>query len=181
MIANPIRAREPFSPDFSFVSFDHQKISNSSLRGREVLLAFWNTWCCKATLPSLQKLQQEYAGKPFELISISTDDEQVWRTFIESEHMNWTQYLDSPRQISETFRVESFPTYIVLDKDGVMRFRKVGSFPSYLMLASNGRVLLDQSRQWVGFQKELEEAINKELKRPPDPKLANAAPVEGNK
>lgn len=63
MIANPIRAREPFSPDFSFVSFDHQKISNSSLRGRAVLLAFWNTWCCKATLPSLQKLQQEYAGE----------------------------------------------------------------------------------------------------------------------
>ena len=116
------------------------------------------------------------------MISISTDDdEQVWRTFIESEHMNWTQCLDNPRQISETFRVESFPTYIVLDKDGVMRFRKVGSFPSYLMLASNGTVLLDQSRQWVGFQKELEEAINKELKRPPDPKLAKAAPVEGNK
>jgi len=113
IIANPIRAREPFAPDFSFTSHEKQMISNSSLRGKVVLLDFWGTWCppCRESVPTLRALQKKYAGKGFELVSVSSDDdEDVWRTFIEAQKMNWSEYIDLSGEVLSAFNVESFPT-----------------------------------------------------------------------
>lgn len=162
VIANPIRAREPFAPEFSFTSHERQPVSNASLRGKVVLMDFWGTWCppCRESVPTLQNLQKKYAGRGFELVSVSSDDdEEVWQTFIAAQKMNWTEYIDLSGEILERFKIESFPTYIVVDKDGVMRFR--------------------QSGYGETTQAELEDAINKALKRPSDPNLAAA--VSGNK
>jgi thiol-disulfide isomerase/thioredoxin len=148
MIANPIRAREPFAPDFSFPSLERQMVSNSSLRGKVVLLDFWGTWCppCRESVPTLHNLQKKYAGRGFQLIGVSSDDdEEVWRTFVEAQKMDWTEYLDLSGEVLEAFKIDSFPTYVVLDKDGVMRFRQSGFGET--------------------TPGELEDAINKALKR----------------
>lgn len=157
VIANPIRAREPFAPDFSFTSHERQLVSNASLRGKVVLMDFWGTWCppCRESVPTLQNLQKKYAGRGFELVSVSSDDdEEVWQTFIAAQKMNWTEYIDLSGEMLERFKIESFPTYIVVDKDGVMRFRQSGFGET--------------------TQGELEDAINKALKRPSNPNLAAA-------
>jgi len=158
IIANPVRARTPFTPVFSFRTRENETISNTSLRGKVVLLDFWGTWCppCRESVPMLKNLQKKYAAKPFQLVSISSDDdEDVWRTFVQAQHMNWSEYLDSSSELQEAFKIDSFPTYIVVDKDGVIRFRQSG-------LAQD-------------TQNELEDAINKTLKRDSDPVLAKAA------
>jgi thiol-disulfide isomerase/thioredoxin len=158
MIASPIRAREPFAPDFSFTSHERQMVSNSSLRGKVVLIDFWGTWCppCRESVPSLRNLQKKYTGKGFQLVSVSSDnDEDVWRTFVEAQKMDWTEYIDLSGEVLEAFKIDSFPTYVVLDKDGVMRFRQSGFGET--------------------TQGELEDAINKALKRASDPNLAAVA------
>lgn len=158
IIANPVRGREPFAPDFSFETRDNQTISNASLRGKVVLLDFWATWCppCRASLPAIQNVGKKFAGKGFQLVSISgDDDEDVWRTFIEAQHMTWSEYIDLSDKVQEAFKVDSIPTYVVLDKDGVIRFRQSG---------------FDESTE-----SDIEEAINKALKRVSDPALAAAA------
>jgi cytochrome c biogenesis protein CcmG/thiol:disulfide interchange protein DsbE len=127
-----------------------------------VLMDFWGTWCppCRESIPTLQNLQKKYTGKNFELVSVSSDDEEdVWRTFVAAQKMNWTEYIDLSGEILERFKIESFPTYIVLDKDGVMRFRQSGFGET--------------------TQMELEDAINKALKRPSDPNLVAAAAAGG--
>lgn len=158
MVANPLRARAPFAPDFSFTTRQNQDLSNAALRGKVVLMDFWGTWCppCRESVPILRNLNKKYVGKPFQLVSVSSDDdEDVWRTYIQAEHMDWPQYIDLPGDVLHAFKVESFPTFVVLDKDGVIRFRQSGEGP-----ATEG---------------ELEDAIGKCLKRESDPKLAAAA------
>jgi thiol-disulfide isomerase/thioredoxin len=161
MIANPLRARAPFAPDFSFSTYQRQDVSNASLRGKVVLVDFWGTWCppCRESVPALRNLNKKYVGKPFQLVSVSSDDdEDVWKTFIKAEHMDWLQYIDLPGEVLHAFKVDSFPTFVVLDKDGVIRFRQSGEGPE--------------------TESELEDAINKHLKRESDPKLAAAAAAE---
>lgn len=161
IIASPIRARAPFAPDFSFTTYENENLSNVALRGKVVLLDFWGTWCppCRESVPVVRGLQKKYAGKGFQIVGISSDDdEEVWGTFIKAQQMNWSEYIDLSGTVQQAFKIDSFPTYIVLDKDGVIRYRQSGFGES--------------------TQGELEEAINKALKRESDPKLAAAALAE---
>jgi thiol-disulfide isomerase/thioredoxin len=161
LIASPIRARASIAPDFSFATHESQSISNAGLRGKVVLLDFWGTWCppCRESVPILREINKRYAGKPFQIVGVSSDDdEDVWKTFIAAQHMDWAEYIDLSGNVQESFKIESFPTYIVLDKDGVIRFRQSGFGQTTAM--------------------ELDEAIGKAIKRPSDPKLAAALAPE---
>jgi hypothetical protein len=94
-------------------------------------------------------------------VGVSSDDDQdVWKTFIAAQHMDWAEYIDLSGNVQESFKIESFPTYIVLDKDGVIRFRQSGFGQTTAM--------------------ELDEAIGKAIKRPSDPKLAAALASESS-
>jgi peroxiredoxin len=148
MIDNPRRAREPYAPDFSVTTADGEYISLDDLHGKVVLLDFWGTWCppCVASVPALRDLNKKYGkGSAFVMIGISSDgDEDKWRAFTAKEKMVWPQYLDRDRRVQRAFKVSAFPTYIVLDAEGVIRYRSLGA----------------------SFEKEtaLSDAINKQVK-----------------
>ena len=131
MVSNPRRARENFAPDFSFTSSEGEHITLEDLRGKVVLLDFWGTWCppCVESVPELRTLHKRYSkdGTPFVLIGISSDnDEAEWKEFTAKNEMSWAQYRDKDRRIQRAFAVRSFPTYIVIDHEGVVRFRSEG-------------------------------------------------------
>lgn len=127
MIDNPRRAREPFAPDFSITTDEGKNISLEDLHGKVVLLDFWGTWCkpCVASVPGLRRLNEKYAKEPsFVMIGVSSDgDAEKWRAFTAKEKMAWHQYLDVDRSVQRAFGVNVFPTYILLDADGVIRFQ----------------------------------------------------------
>jgi thiol-disulfide isomerase/thioredoxin len=126
LIANPRRAREHFAPEFSFVSSAGERFTLESLRGKVVLLDFWGTSCalCVRAIPSLRKLQKDHAQDAFVILSISSDkDPAVWRTFIGKNGMVWPQYFDGDHEMSSTFDVSVFPTYVLLDGEGIERLR----------------------------------------------------------
>ena len=135
IIDNPRRAREPFAPDFSITTSEGEYISLDDLKGKVVLLDFWGTWCppCVASLPALRSLNKKFTkSEKFVLLGISSDgDEDKWSNFIAKEEMVWPQFLDRERAVQRAFKVNKFPTYIVLDHEGVIRFRTSGlSFES---------------------------------------------------
>jgi len=105
-------------------------------------------------------VKKKFAGKGFELVGISSDDdEDVWRTFVESKQMDWHEYIDLSGDVLQAFNIDSFPTYVAVGKDGVIRYRQSGYGDT--------------------TEGELEDAISKALKRNSDPALANAVATPG--
>jgi len=98
-----------------------------------VLLDFWGTWCppCVASVPDLRNLYKRYANEPsFVFISISSDgDEGVWQQFTEKNKMVWPQYRDQDRRILRAFGVRAFPSYILIDHEGIVRRMLTGWQP----------------------------------------------------
>lgn len=128
-IADPRRAREPFAPEFAFTTLENEQVSLASLHGKVALLDFWGSWCppCRASIPTIAGLQKDFAKKQVEFIGISSDDDaDAWQKFIAANRMVWPEYLDSDGHVQRAFAVDSYPTYIVLDRNGVIRFRQSG-------------------------------------------------------
>ena len=130
LVENPRRARENYAPDFSFTSLQGEYISLEDLKGKVVVLDFWGTWCppCVESVPELRNLNKKYSKEPsFMLIGISSDaDDQVWRDFTEKNRMVWPQYRDRDRKIQNAFRIRAYPTYIIIDHEGIVRFKSTG-------------------------------------------------------
>ncbi|HET8781568.1 MAG TPA: redoxin domain-containing protein [Pyrinomonadaceae bacterium] len=130
LVANPRRARENYAPDFSFTSLNGEYVSLDDLRGKVVLIDFWGTWCgpCVQSVPDLRNLHKKYSKDPsFVLIGISSDrDDQVWREFTAENKMVWPQYRDKDRRILRAFNIDSYPTYVIIDHEGIVRHRSVG-------------------------------------------------------
>lgn len=131
LIENPRRAREAYAPDFSIMTATGEQITLAGLRGKVVVLDFWGVWCppCVASVPSLRSLNKRYSKEPsFVLIGISSDEkEETWREFTTENKMVWPQYWDRDRRVQRAFGVRAFPTYIVIDHEGIVRFRVSGT------------------------------------------------------
>jgi peroxiredoxin len=128
---NPRRARENYAPDFSFTSLQGEYISLEELRGKVVVIDFWGTWCppCVESVPELRNMYKRHSKDgSFVLLGISSDgDEDAWREFTEKNKMVWPQYRDEDRRIQRAFGVRAFPTYIVIDHEGIVQFLSVGT------------------------------------------------------
>jgi len=96
--------------------------------GVPYVLNFWATWCppCKAELPELNEFAkahtddvQFYAINIEELANTITD-------FLQNNGYSLPVLLDADGSISQEFRVRAVPTTIVVDSQGVIRYRKTG-------------------------------------------------------
>ncbi|HEX8736744.1 MAG TPA: TlpA disulfide reductase family protein [Pyrinomonadaceae bacterium] len=108
------------APDFSFKDLDGRQRRLSEFRGKVVLLDFWGTWCapCIAEAPNLAKAYQRLKEKGFEIISVDKGDAvEDLRKFISEKQMNWT-HTQIDDALSQLFRINGFPTYFLLDKEG---------------------------------------------------------------
>jgi len=129
LIDNPRRARENFAPEFSVRTLEGKTLALGDFKGTTVVLDFWGTWCapCVKATPDLVRLNKKLAGQPFVMIGISSDKDDVkWREFIRKNNMDWPQSLDDG-SMQRLFNVTAFPTYIVLDGEGIVRFRHAGA------------------------------------------------------
>jgi thiol-disulfide isomerase/thioredoxin len=131
MIEDPRRAREPFAPDFSFASLGGEYVKLEDLRGKTILLDFWGIWCppCRAATPQLVRLQKKFADEAFVMIGISSDPtskKAELLDYIDAHEMAWPQHLDANRSIHRAYAIGAFPTYIVVDADGIIVKRQEG-------------------------------------------------------
>jgi len=70
-----VAAKPGAEPDIAFTGPDGKSMHLADLKGQIVVVNFWATWCgpCKEEMPSLAKLQKDYAGKPLKVVPISVD------------------------------------------------------------------------------------------------------------
>ena len=111
--------------EFKFDSAtDGQPVDVAKLRGKVVLLDFWATWCapCMAKLPEIQKINEKYKDKGFQLIGVSFDqDKDALLKITKSKKMDWPEYFDGKgpeSALAARFGVQGIPAAWLVDRKG---------------------------------------------------------------
>lgn len=119
------------APAYRTVSLAGDSVSLSQLRDKVVLLNVWATWChpCREEIPELRELHKQYAGRGLELVGVSVDAEgndAGIRQFMTEFDMNYPVWLDPDERVSTQFLVIGVPATFLIDRAGVLRWRKTG-------------------------------------------------------
>ena len=98
-------------------------------RGKVVVLNFWATWCdpCREEMPSMQRLQDKLAGKPFAILAVDYG-EGVPRIndFLKKVPLRFTVLLDRDTSAATAWKVKVLPTTMVIDTEQRVRYIVVG-------------------------------------------------------
>ena len=113
-------------PDFTMNDIDGHpvKLRQEIAKHRVTLIDFWASWCgpCRAEMPHVVALYDEFKGKGFNVIGISLDDNKdKWTSAVKSLGMKWLQLSDLNgwhNQIAAVMGVRSIPHTVVVDKNG---------------------------------------------------------------
>lgn len=101
------------------------EIDLADWRGKVVVVDFWATWCapCRAELPEMKKIYNEYHSKGIEFVGISLDrEEETLKSFCLRNEIPWPQYCaEAPGgdpYFDESWGITGIPTIFILDKEG---------------------------------------------------------------
>ncbi len=126
-----VQTRKAFPLDFTLPDLHGQTIRLSDLRGQVVLINFWATWCppCRAEMPSMHALYQDYQKKGFEILAITGDVEgkRIVAPFIEKRGFTFPVLLDPRGVVGGRLRVRGIPASYLLDKQGRIVGVEVGA------------------------------------------------------
>lgn len=105
--------------DFTATDMQGNMVTLSALKGKVVVLNFWFTSCppCIAEMTDLNKLSVKYVGQNVVFLGLSFNDSTAVGKFLSSHQFKY-QLLVKAKGAIEAYKIHSYPTHLVIDKNG---------------------------------------------------------------
>ena len=112
-------------PDFTVTMIDSTVVTGADLRKGKALILFFHSDCpdCRGTLPSVQKVYDEYDSADVRIVLISREDtkESVESFWLENG-LKMPYSAQNDRKIYEKFAATRIPRVYVNEKGGIIRY-----------------------------------------------------------
>lgn len=111
------------APDFTVLDRDGNQVRLSDLRGKQVVLSFWASWCsiCKTGMSDFEEAYADTGEKVhFMMINLTTgsETEEVATSYIDEKGYTFPIYLDTEIEAASAFGVTGVPVTYFVDKEG---------------------------------------------------------------
>lgn len=132
--------REGFlAPDFTLQTLDGEMVTLSDLRGQAVLVNLWATWCppCRAEMPAMQKLYDEYKDQGFVVLGVNMtyqDTPTAVLPFIQEHSLTFPVLLEETGDVARKYELRSLPSSFFIDRDGFIQEVVIGGPMSEALL-----------------------------------------------
>jgi thiol-disulfide isomerase/thioredoxin len=107
------------APLFSASSFSGKTLSLAQLKGKIVMLNFWEPWCgyCLLTFQKVNEFQNKYRHNDVVVIGVSSENLDIVKKRIESNKPNYENVFVDTKVISK-YKIIDRPTYFLINRDG---------------------------------------------------------------
>jgi thiol-disulfide isomerase/thioredoxin len=152
-VANPkiervVDGAEQIQYNFSLTDINGKEVAFSSLQNKVIFVNLWATWCapCIAEMPGISSLYERYrTNEEIAIIMINVESEKdKVRKFIDKKGYEFPVYFTNQSGLPKSFQSNSIPTTLVIDKTGMITYKKAGmanydadSFKDYLYKLSS--------------------------------------------
>jgi peroxiredoxin len=119
------------APDFTLPTLDGGTLRLAETRGQVVIVNFWASWCepCVAETPRLVRWYGEHRGAGLLILGVDVlnrDSRADVEAFAIKNNVDYPVPLDEPGEVSARWRAQQLPRSYVLDRDGIVRFARIG-------------------------------------------------------
>jgi peroxiredoxin len=121
------------APDFTLKKIDGGELKLSSLRGKAVIVDFWDTWCppCRKAMPNLQALSETYSDDLVVVgVALGRKGEAAVKAYTKEHGLTFEMVMfNNDQKLIDNFGgIESIPTTFLIDADGIIREKWVGGY-----------------------------------------------------
>jgi peroxiredoxin len=139
--------KDSTAPDFQFQMPDGKTMLLSDLRGKVVLLNFWQVncpWCVKE-MPFMQQIYQEWSDRGLEILAINVrEPETMVKSFVTGRNLTFPIILDPEVYPSTLYAIRYLPTSYIIDRAGKIRNIKIGAFMKAEEIANEVKAVIEQ-------------------------------------
>lgn len=116
-------------PDFALQRLDGSTLTLSELRGKAVMIDFWDTWCppCRAAMPHLQEISEAYKGDLVIVgVAFGRQGKDAVAKFVQENGLTFEFVLANQKVLTDFGGLPSIPTTFLVDRDGKVVKKWVG-------------------------------------------------------
>ncbi len=120
--------------DAEIMNINNKFSKLSDYKGKIIMLNLWATWCppCRAEMPSMQKLYNDFKNKDFIILAVSLgEDLNTVSKFLKNNRFTFPIFIDNKNEVARTYSTGSIPTTYIIDKEGNIIARFVGGIDWY--------------------------------------------------
>lgn len=125
------------APDFSLTDLEGNDYTlYEHLAGKAHLLVFWSIFCepCKAEMPLIQRVYEEYRERGLEVLAIAMDGEPLAKSIqglVKQQGYTFQVFIDQMTEdesfvAADPFGVAGTPTLYLVNQEGKITFAEVG-------------------------------------------------------
>jgi thiol-disulfide isomerase/thioredoxin len=110
------------------MNISDEVVSFDEYLGKPILLNFWATWCapCRIEMPVIQNSFDEYDGELSVIAINNAESKEDVRAFVDEFGLTFDILLDPEAEVQRLYQINGYPTTLIIDSDGVIRFRHIG-------------------------------------------------------
>ncbi|RZL45754.1 MAG: TlpA family protein disulfide reductase, partial [Pedobacter sp.] len=126
-VSSSFKEGEKFKGD-RITDINGNKYDLKTLSNKIYVLNFWFINCppCRQEIPELNKLVEKYKeNKDVVFLAISLDEKYDLKQFLKTTPFNYN-IVDEGRFFQQKHGIDSYPTHVIVGKDGLIKFSTVG-------------------------------------------------------